>query len=236
MPLYDSHRVTYDMAVLVAAARTAGFPEGDVPTAAAIAMAESGGKPYATHRNVNGTTDYGVWQINSVHADLLRGGDWKDLNSNAKMAFSIYSAAGNSFSPWSTYKSKTYLPFLPAAKAVRVPGDGKVGAGDVAGAIIDHPKEAAGAAVGGAVDGAKAVVGGVVDAATSIPKFLASVGPGLVKILGLLTSKEFWVRAGMVWLGFVLLFWGLIFLLLSNDKLRGAAKTTAKAATTKGAL
>ena len=39
-------------------------------TAAEIAMAESGGRQYASLVNANGTTDRGYWQINSSHGSL----------------------------------------------------------------------------------------------------------------------------------------------------------------------
>lgn len=38
----------------------------------AIAWAESRNQPYALHRNLNGTTDYGLMQINSTHLEELK--------------------------------------------------------------------------------------------------------------------------------------------------------------------
>lgn len=86
--------------------------------ATAIALAESGGDASATNHNINGSTDYGLWQINSIHSDILSSGQWSDPNSNSQMAYKVYSQAGNSFRPWVTYNTGKYLAFMPrAAKA-----------------------------------------------------------------------------------------------------------------------
>ena len=69
------------------AARAAGFPESQIPMAVAVAMAESGGNPRATNNaNRNGSSDYGLWQINTVHSSLLASGNKYDPADNAKMA------------------------------------------------------------------------------------------------------------------------------------------------------
>lgn len=110
-------------AVIANAAKTAGFPADQVGTAVAVALAESGGRETVTHRNSNGTTDYGLWQINSVHGSLLQQGDWRNPVDNAKMAMQV-SGGGTNWHPWSTFSSGAYLLFLPR---------GKVAAGSSAG-------------------------------------------------------------------------------------------------------
>jgi hypothetical protein len=82
----------------------AGGNPGAAFTAAEIAMAESGGREYATDRNTNGTTDRGYWQVND--------GAWGALSTfaplgNAKAAVSI-SGNGTNWSPWVTYDSGAY--------------------------------------------------------------------------------------------------------------------------------
>jgi len=77
------------------------------PIAAAIAMAESGGNSQATNVNSDGSTDRGLWQINSSHGSLST----YDVNANAKAAVQI-SNNGTNFNPWVTYKSGAYLQFL----------------------------------------------------------------------------------------------------------------------------
>lgn len=97
-------------------AQSAGWSsQSDIATATAIALAESGGKSDATNKNSNGTTDYGLWQINSIHKDALAIGDWKDPSINAKMAYMVYKQAGNSFKPWVTFNNGHYKDHLSGA-------------------------------------------------------------------------------------------------------------------------
>lgn len=108
-------RVTGTGAALArSAAASAGFPAAQLDMATAIAGAESGYNPTATNHNTNGSTDYGLWQINSVHADLLGGHDWRDPAQNAWMAFQVWRQAGGSWMPWATYNSGAYKKYLPA--------------------------------------------------------------------------------------------------------------------------
>ena len=86
----------------------AGFSAADAKTATQIALAESSGNRLATNHNSNGSTDYGLWQINSVHKDALALGDWKDPATNARMAYLVYKQAGNKFTPWVTYNNGAY--------------------------------------------------------------------------------------------------------------------------------
>ena len=95
-------------------AKAAGFPDSEIPTAVAVALAESGGNPGAVNRaNTNGSVDYGLFQINTVHGSLLTQGDKFNPADNARMAFTVYSRAGNKWTPWSVYKSGRYRAFLP---------------------------------------------------------------------------------------------------------------------------
>src|ERR1044072_4069643 len=49
----------------------AGFTRsGNLTLAVAIALAESGCNPAALGHNTNGTTDRGLWQINSIHTGV----------------------------------------------------------------------------------------------------------------------------------------------------------------------
>lgn len=93
--------------------------------ATAIALAESSGNPVATHKNSNGTTDYGLWQINSVHADLLSKYEWSDPSQNATMAFQVYQAAGGKFTPWSTFTGGQWLLHLNAAETASTQTSGQ---------------------------------------------------------------------------------------------------------------
>lgn len=65
--------------------------------AAAIALAESGGNPNNSNNNSNGTTDRGLWQINSIHGSQSTF----DPLANAKSAVAI-SKNGTNWRPWCT--------------------------------------------------------------------------------------------------------------------------------------
>lgn len=94
-------------------ARDAGWSGADLQIAVAIAIAESGGNPRAISPPntapgpAQGSRDYGLFQINEYYhvfdKVLILGGQL-----NAKQAFSIYKAAGNKFTPWSTFKYGQY--------------------------------------------------------------------------------------------------------------------------------
>lgn len=112
MKLTDSQIAAYGV--------MAGFPSAVIPVVVAIALAESGGDPAASHVNSNGSVDSGLMQINSVHRSTypidypLR---YNPIN-NMRMAKGIYSAAGNSFNPWSTFKSGAYTKYMSRGAAV----------------------------------------------------------------------------------------------------------------------
>jgi hypothetical protein len=92
-------------------------PNTDGPIFIAIALAESSGETTNVGGpNNNGTYDYGLWQINSSHDALLKGGDWHNPTANFQMACSLYQGAGNKFTPWTTYNTGVYAVHLPAAQ------------------------------------------------------------------------------------------------------------------------
>lgn len=74
--------------------RAGGNPQ-NASTASAIALAESGGDPSAVNGNSNGSTDRGLWQVNSVHGSLSTF----DPLANARAAVSI-SSNGANWKPW----------------------------------------------------------------------------------------------------------------------------------------
>lgn len=113
-----SERVTQPLTpTLVAkAAHAAGFRGDDLVIAVAVAKAESGWSPRAINQNTNGSADYGLFQVNSIHQAILARGDWRDPADNAEMAFQIWTDAGGSWSPWVTYWRGTYRQFLSDAQ------------------------------------------------------------------------------------------------------------------------
>lgn len=105
-----------DDATIFALAVDAGWGDAhSAQVATAIALAESGGDASATNRNINGSTDYGLWQINTIHSDILATGQWSDPSANAKMAHEVYAQAGDHFTPWVTYTTGKYLAYMPRA-------------------------------------------------------------------------------------------------------------------------
>lgn len=80
--------------------------------AIATAMAESGGRPTAVGRNRDGTTDTGLWQVNSIHG--IAQSTLKDPLANARAARKIYDdrkrRTGRGWTAWyaHTPKGKPY--------------------------------------------------------------------------------------------------------------------------------
>jgi hypothetical protein len=107
---------------LIDLAVTGGWSGNDVFIAVAVALAENTSKdPTLTHHNVDGSIDYGLWQVNSVH-----GFDPKlliDPIQNAILAHQVWSKEG--WDAWSTFKSGAYLLFMPRAKALTPSKDAK---------------------------------------------------------------------------------------------------------------
>ncbi len=64
-----------------------------------IMQCESGGNPEATNLNTNGTSDSGLFQINSIHAGRYDMSNIFDPYINAQIAKSIKDSWG-SWSPW----------------------------------------------------------------------------------------------------------------------------------------
>lgn len=101
-------------AQIAAVARAAGFPEAQIATAVSVCLAESGGKDDATNHNHDGSTDYGLWQINSVHSSILAVGAWNVPLDNARMALSVWRDSG--WHAWTTYNTGKYLLFESRGK------------------------------------------------------------------------------------------------------------------------
>ena len=92
---------------VVTAAKQGGFSGHEPYYAAAIAKYESSWNPHATNKNSNGSTDYGLMQINSTHAtefppQLWR--HWDDPVFNMLMAKRVYSMQG--WDAWTVWKTK----------------------------------------------------------------------------------------------------------------------------------
>jgi hypothetical protein len=80
----------------------AGFRDAGLVVAVEVSFAENGSHDTeAVNHNSNGTTDTGLWQINSVHR--IPQSTLFDPAKNAAAAYRI-SSSGTDFTPWTTYK------------------------------------------------------------------------------------------------------------------------------------
>jgi len=124
-----------DADTLASLAAGAGFSGPAVLTAAAVALAESGGNPNAHCYNcVPGVREdsRGLWQINVNAHPEFAGVNLYDPAVNAAAAFAV-SGGGVSFRPWSTYKSGSYRSFLGLVSPI---APSTLPAGDDSGSVI----------------------------------------------------------------------------------------------------
>ena len=123
---------TYTPQQLRVMASNAGFRDGDDVIMAAIILGESGGDERKLHKNNNGSTDYGLAQINSTHlgkplgdsflAGKLNTDNVLDPTINLAFAHLLYLARGgpkssHRFDDWVVYTNGTYKTHLPAVEA-----------------------------------------------------------------------------------------------------------------------
>lgn len=101
---------------LTAYASNAGFSGDDLNTAVAIALAESSGNPNAVgDLTITPGGSIGLWQVNLKYHPEYTADELRDPQTNANAAYAIYQAAGNQFTPWSTFNSGAYVAYLPAS-------------------------------------------------------------------------------------------------------------------------
>lgn len=107
-------RARMDAASVARAAKAGGFPDSVIPIMVGIAFAESRWDPTAVNRrNADGSSDYGLWQINSSHKGEFDMANWADPVANATMAYKVYKMQG--LKAWSTYNSGAYKAYVPTA-------------------------------------------------------------------------------------------------------------------------
>ena len=109
-----------DVAQVTEWVKNAGWTGSDIAIAVAIAKAESGWNPTAVSPvNHNGTTDYGLFQINSVHNPTAA--EKTDGQANANKAYQVWKGSG--WKAWATYNSGAYRKYLdtPTAAAAETP-------------------------------------------------------------------------------------------------------------------
>lgn len=133
--------VTYTANQIADVAIKAGFPRDQVPTAIAVALAESGGKLNAFN-NRPPDLSYGLWQINMYGPLGEPRRRQFGINSNEALFGSQINANaakkvwdGQGWGGWSTYKDGKYRAFMvvavlaaqnPTGTADVTPGEGDV--------------------------------------------------------------------------------------------------------------
>ena len=182
-------------AQVAAVADLAGFRGQALTTAVAISFAEDGSHdPRAQNHNTNGTTDTGLWQINSVHAQYPAP-TMMIPRANAQAAY-VISAGGHNWTPWTTYQTGEYRAQIGAANAAITQMNQQGGAQKVA-ATIGHGEA-------GQQFGVVTAATSAWDAAMSIPHFL-----------GELANVGTWERVGFVIAGLLAMGFGAFAILKS---------------------
>lgn len=82
------------------------FGQENFKVAVAVAKAESQLNPQAVGKNRNGTTDCGVFQINSIH----KLENCTDPETNIRCAYEMFQKSG--WTPWVAYKTGAYQKYL----------------------------------------------------------------------------------------------------------------------------
>jgi hypothetical protein len=201
-------------------AKAAGFPASEIATATAVAFAESGGNPSASHRNTNGSTDYGLWQINTIHGSLLNQGDRNNPADNAKMAYTVWQRAGGKWTPWATYNSQKFRTYLPQATLAA----GNPTLPTTTTQPTPQSPEGTGAVPAGgatATDPAAAQSAGILDTLGSLAQSFGAIP----KIIGTLLSGGLWLRVGAFIAGGILIMFSLIRLSGAETAVKGLVKT-----------
>jgi len=170
------------------------FAHADPVTATAVAIAEHGGgtvDPGAVNTNTNGSTDTGIWQINSVHRQAHP--DWtvsalKDPETNAR-AMGEVSSGGTNWQPWATYRDGKYKAYMSRAQKAVDAGGGPTSELP----ISERLKDTLG------IPGA--VLSNPLDAIANVAGALANVGEMLGGFITFLTDPNTWRRVALVGLG-----------------------------------
>lgn len=209
---------------IATAAKQAGFPADQVQTAVAVALAESGGNPAAVNTaNRNGSVDYGLWQINTIHGPLLSQGDKFNPNDNAKMAYTVWSRAGGKWTPWSVYNNRRYVTFMPQAALAAASANQQSGSGN---------SPAGASATGSATADPNTPQG----SAAAQPTTSGLSMTGVAEFVSQLVSGGLWLRLGSIVFGAALILFSLNKLTGVGDTVVSLGTKAAKMAITKGVV
>lgn len=208
---------------IAAVAFVSGFTRAEVPTAVAIALAESGGDNAAVHHNSDGTTDTGLWQINSSNADIINkykkyGGITSPI-ANGEMAYAVYQRQG--WDAWHTYTSGAYRQFMTkgaSGEKAAQPNPMKIALGDPSKWVINGQ-----------------VPNGSGENGLDNPNTTGVSIPGMPNLsgitsaLGTLTSGSTWLRIGAIVGAVLLVLVGVVFMIESDKNVRSVTEVAAMA-------
>lgn len=171
-----------DAAGIAAVARGAGLTDpGQVATAVAVALAESGGNTNS-HNGVAPDNSYGLWQINMLGPmgparrkalGISSNDQLYDPAINAK-AMMMISGNGRNFRPWTTFTTGKYLTRMGEAQS------------------------AAGTTSRGSTSGAGAQTVGLIPDSLNP---LSGISDGIGAVQNWVTDRHNWIRVGWVALG-----------------------------------
>lgn len=202
------------------ALHAAGFPNSELAVGEAIGFAESGWSPTAVAHESDGSTSYGVWQINSSHGfPELANGSWSNVDTNAVLAKRVYDSQG--WNAWSTHKPTDpigyarYTAAMPAAIALV--------------ASVYGASAAASASAGAAGSLGNSAAGTVSDTTDGIKDLIKEP----LALLHWLEEPVTWQRIAKVVIGGVIMSAALI--IIARKPLVSAGKAGAKAASDAGA-
>lgn len=178
-------------------ASQAGFSGSGLTNIVAIVEAESSGNPTAINQNSNGSTDYGLAQINSIHG--VSESAMFDPQQNLDEAYSL-SADGTNFSPWVTYNTGAYQKYLGEAEGA-TSGIGQTGSSTSTGAATGSAGGSTTGSGAGSAAGSSATAGQTGAAAgtgSSSPTVVALDTQGQTQnIFGQLSSDLFSLGGSM---------------------------------------
>lgn len=188
---------------LAALAYYGGWRHDNIITATAIAIAESQGEITASHVNSDGSTDYGLWEVNSSHfTDPGWKKEWTppDLllpTNNVRAAYRVYWTGGG-FHAWTTYQDGTYKQYMDRArKAYAAAASGAKGDVKIPTSWLGLPNWLAGYGIdsqGNPIPGQFSLFGKAGDAYQSIGDFfkqfnllsaLKLIGGGIILLIGI---------------------------------------------------
>jgi len=210
---------TLSPAEIAALVTRAGF--SDRVTAVAVVLGESGGNPNAINREP-GNIDRGLWQISSKWHPNISDAVAFDVQASTAYALQI-SSGGTDFNLWNATRSPRFAGHLATARQA-------VDSLPTEGTELSPEQPAAGIRLPGLPDV------GVGDIADVFASPFTTAFAGLRKAVGILTSFDFWKRAGLV-IGGIVALWIMFTLVFGDDvqaRVRDVASTVAGAKRAKG--